>query len=381
MASPPRSPGGADSSEFTLRLSLTEPENRVKVYSRATTAQLADTRGFPGANTSSISQLLPRTGVSKRAAAAQAHEDRVHGLRERNREILRDRHQMQLEKTLARHRRGREREKDKEHTKFEAMYASVVAEEAGFIQDVEAFMHAQARNEVRKREALHKQWDEAIYQKVQAEINAHLDKRNINDISAKRYALMDEYVRVSNSKAYGLFRDIIIPEEYDPMTAHDDPIKYDSRERFDPCKLELRGAAAELGPASVSGFAKGGDPSHRFPPTMWDKLEVRPPRRLAPLARPAAFPPQRSGSAWHRCLGAAWLPSSAPHLAFPPPAAGDAVRPFQQGHAAAYERRGGELPPLRRGQRPLRHRAGQGRRRPRVPAREALLPRGEGRGG
>ncbi len=308
MASPPRSPGGADSSEFTLRLSLTEPENRVKVYSRATTAQLADTRGFPGANTSSISQLLPRTGVSKRAAAAQAHEDRVHGLRERNREILRDRHQMQLEKTLARHRRGREREKDKEHTKFEAMYASVVAEEAGFIQDVEAFMHAQARNEVRKREALHKQWDEAIYQKVQAEINAHLDKRNINDISAKRYALMDEYVRVSNSKAYGLFRDIIIPEEYDPMTAHDDPIKYDSRERFDPCKLELRGAAAELGPASVSGFAKGGDPSHRFPPTMWDKLEVRPPhcldppalgpcrlplprRILAPLLRPASRVP------------------------------------------------------------------------------------------
>jgi hypothetical protein len=247
----------------------------VKVYSRATTAQLADTRGFAG-NTSSVSQLLPRTGGSKRAAAAQAEAARVAGWRENNREILRQRHQRQLEKTLARHRRGREREKDKEHTKFEEMYASVVAEEAGFIQDVEAFMHAQARNEVRKREALHKQWDEAVYQKVQAEINAHLDKRNINDISAKRYALMDEYVRVSNSKAYGLFRDIIIPEEYDPMTAHDDPIKYDSRERFDPCKLELRGAAAEIGPAAVSGFAKGGDPSHRFPPTMWDKLEATP---------------------------------------------------------------------------------------------------------
>ena len=93
---------------------------------------------------------------------------------------------------------------------------------------------------------------------IEAEINAHLDKRNINDISAKRYALMDEYVRVSNSKTFGLFRDIIIPEEYDPMTAHGDFIKYDARERFDPCKLELRGAAAELGPAAVSGFAKAG---------------------------------------------------------------------------------------------------------------------------
>ena len=301
MASPPRSPGGADSSDFALRLSLTEPENRVKVYSRATTAQLADTRGFAG-NTSSVSQLLPRTGGSKRAAAAQAEAARVAGWRENNREILRQRHQRQLEKTLARHRRGREREKDKEHTKFEEMYASVVAEEAGFIQDVEAFMHAQARNEVRKREALHKQWDEAVYQKVQAEINAHLDKRNINDISAKRYALMDEYVRVSNSKAYGLFRDIIIPEEYDPMTAHDDPIKYDSRERFDPCKLELRGAAAELGPAAVSGFAKGGDPSHRFPPTMWDKLEVGPPRCPPfPLRPPRCLVPPEQTHRRRRC--------------------------------------------------------------------------------
>ena len=264
----PGSPGGAESTEFALKLSLTEPENRVKVYSRATTAQLpVETRRFAG-STSSVSQLLPRTGGTRRPTAAQAEAARVAAFREKNREILRQRHYRQLEKTLARHREGREREKEREHTKFEEMYASVCAEEAGFIRDVEAFMHAQARQEVRKREALHKQWDEAVYQKVQAEINAQLEKRNINDISAKRYALLDEYVRVSNSKTFGLFRDIIIPEEYDPMTAHNDHIKYDARERFDPCKLELRGAAAELGPAAVSGFAKGGDPSHRFPPTM-----------------------------------------------------------------------------------------------------------------
>ena len=250
----PGSPGGAESTEFALKLSLTEPENRVKVYSRATTAQLpVETRRFAG-NTSSVSQLLPRTGGTRRPTAAQAEAARVAAFREKNREILRQRHYRQLEKTLARHREGREREKEREHTKFEEMYASVCAEEAGFIRDVEAFMHAQARQEVRKREALHKQWDEAVYQKVQAEINAQLEKRNINDISAKRYALLDEYVRVSNSKTFGLFRDIIIPEEYDPMTAHNDHIKYDARERFDPCKLELRAAAAELGPAAVSGF-------------------------------------------------------------------------------------------------------------------------------
>ena len=92
--------------------------------------------------------------------------------------------------------------------------------------------------------------------------------------------------RNQRKEEFGLFRDIIIPEEYDPMTAHNDHIKYDARERFDPCKLELRAAAAELGPAAVSGFAKGGDPSHRFPPTMWDKLEATPYGRFNKLMPP-----------------------------------------------------------------------------------------------
>ena len=162
MASPPQT---ADSSEFALRLSLAEPEDRVKVYSRATTAQLADTRTYAG-NTSSVSQLLPRTGGAKRAATAKAEAARSAEWLSYKREILYQKHAVQLEKTLAQHRRGREKEKDKEHVKFEELYGSLVAEEAGFINDVQAFLHTQARQEVRKREALHKQWDEAIYQKV-----------------------------------------------------------------------------------------------------------------------------------------------------------------------------------------------------------------------
>ena len=280
----PGSPGGAESTEFALKLSLTEPENRVKVYSRATTAQLpVETRRFAG-NTSSVSQLLPRTGGTRRPTAAQAEAARVAAFREKNREILRQRHYRQLEKTLARHREGREREKEREHTKFEEMYASVCAEEAGFIRDVEAFMHAQARQEVRKREALHKQWDEAVYQKVQAEINAQLEKRNINDISAKRYALLDEYVRVSNSKTFGLFRDIIIPEEYDPLTPHEAIIHYANPTKYDPCKLELRMHAPPPGDDSEIGaaFAKPAE-GHRLTPLMWDKLDCTPYGRFSKM--------------------------------------------------------------------------------------------------
>ena len=46
---------------------------------------------------------------------------------------------------------------------------------------------------------------------------------------------MDDYIKVSNTKRYGVYRDIIIPEEYDPLTPHEaiihyaNPTKYDAR--------------------------------------------------------------------------------------------------------------------------------------------------------
>ena len=48
-------------------------------------------------------------------------------------------------------------------------------------------------------------------------------------------AQMDDYIKVSNTKRYGVYRDIIIPEEYDPLTPHEaiihyaNPTKYDAR--------------------------------------------------------------------------------------------------------------------------------------------------------
>ena len=196
MASPPQ----ALPSEFALKLSLDESEDqdRVKVYSAATTAKLAGTRRFAG-NSSSVGQLLPRTGGAKWATSAQTAAARCDWLRSCKREVLRQKHEEQLAKTLARHRQGRAKKREDEHVRFDQLYDSLVAEEAGFITDVEAFLRTQARNKVRKREALHRQWDEEVYQKVQAEINAHLDRRPIAEISARRYALMDEYVRVSNT--------------------------------------------------------------------------------------------------------------------------------------------------------------------------------------
>jgi hypothetical protein len=205
--------------DLALTLSLEEPEDRVKVYSRAHTAGLADTRTFQG-GTSSLGALPTMGGPPKRQSAAQAEAARKEAWRARNREAMRMKQATQLQRTLERHRHGREMKNKEEHEQFENLYSSIVAEESGFINDVATFLNMTDRQSVRKREALHRSWDEAIYQKVQAEIDAHLAKRPISEISARRYALMDDYVRVSGQKAYGLFRDIIIPEECASVAPH-----------------------------------------------------------------------------------------------------------------------------------------------------------------
>ena len=273
--SPVASPPGTATGAFNLSLvPPDEPQDLVKVYNPATTAALAAAASAYPSQTSSVARQ-PRVRAS---SAASAEEMRRAEWRAINRERLRYKHEQQLQKTLARHRHGREKKKEEEHEKFEELYSTLVNEEQGFVSDVKEFLKTQARHEVRKREALHREWDEAIYQQVQADIDRQLAKRSVAEISARRYALMDDYVRVSNTKAYGLFRDIIIPEEYDPMIAHDHPLKYDSRVRFDPCKLELRMHAPDslLSGSKSGGFQRGEAASHRFPPTMWDKLEATP---------------------------------------------------------------------------------------------------------
>ena len=278
MASPPgtalNSPPRTGASFNLSLVAPDEPQDRMKVYNPATVEALAAAGSAHPSQTSSIARQPQR----RAASAASAQEMRRAEFRAQNRELLRYKHEQQLQKTLARHRHGREKKKEEEHEKFEELYETLVNEEQSFVDDVKEFLQTQARHEVRKREALHREWDEAVYQKVQADIDRQLAKRSVAEISARRYALMDDYVRVSNTKAYGLFRDIIIPEEYDPMIAHDNPLKYDSRVRFDPCKLELRMHAPDglLSGSKSGGFSRGEPPSHRFPPTMWDKLEATP---------------------------------------------------------------------------------------------------------
>ena len=74
-----------------------------------------------------------------------------------------------------------------------------------------------------------------MYDRVQRKIDAELSRRSSKEVTERLNAQMDDYIKVSNTKRYGVYRDIIIPEEYDPLTPHEaiihyaNPTKYDAR--------------------------------------------------------------------------------------------------------------------------------------------------------
>ena len=91
----------------------------------------------------------------------------------------------------------------------------------------------------RRQTELYKEWKEKVYETIQAQINQQLASLRTEDISARRRQLMEDYIRVSNQKRYGLYRDIIIESEYDPLIAHKTLLKYTMSDKSDPLKREL----------------------------------------------------------------------------------------------------------------------------------------------
>ena len=93
----------------------------------------------------------------------------------------------------------------------------------------------------RRQAELYREWNDSIGKKVQRQIDAELSKRRTSDISARRRAESDEYLRILKKKEAtgGVYRDIIIESEYDPLMAHSSGIRFKVSDAQDPLKQEL----------------------------------------------------------------------------------------------------------------------------------------------
>jgi hypothetical protein len=193
-----------------------------------------------------------------------------------------------------RRRPGAPLDEEQQNLAFDRMYNHLMAEETNFVGELERFLDSHEQMKVRKQQQLYTEWDSDIFEHCQDQIARQVNARSIRKISNRHNDLMQRYLDVSNRKTFGVFRDIVIESEYDPMQGLDSTIKYDGRLRHDPMKRELHEQERQLPglrepPAGFEKRKTGTVP--RIPVQMWAHLEETPYVRMAKVVpRPDAKP-------------------------------------------------------------------------------------------
>mmetsp|Transcript_12815 Transcript_12815/g.30134 ORF Transcript_12815/g.30134 Transcript_12815/m.30134 type:complete len:367 (-) Transcript_12815:81-1181(-) len=111
----------------------------------------------------------------------------------------------------------REHQQREEEDRFARMYNELMMEEEDFVALVKDYCKLDDQNRLRKQEALCRDWHEKVFNKVQRQIGKQLKSTSSHEIAERRRKLYDQFLAAANSKESGLFRDIIIESEYDPM--------------------------------------------------------------------------------------------------------------------------------------------------------------------
>jgi uncharacterized membrane protein YgcG len=87
----------------------------------------------------------------------------------------------------------------------------------------------------------------------------------VAEIEARLQEAAATYVRATNEKPYGIYLDVVLPEQYDPLAPLARTVKITTRDVFDPVKRDLLKAQAERdllrvpveGAAATRGRVKG----------------------------------------------------------------------------------------------------------------------------
>ncbi|KAK9828244.1 hypothetical protein WJX74_005228 [Apatococcus lobatus] len=130
----------------------------------------------------------------------------------------------------------------------------------------------------KKQEVLHTEWEETVFQKIQNRIMAEVAKRSSSDVGHRLQLQHQQYLDAVN-RTRGIFRDTIIPAEYDPLQPHQSTIRVAVGDIEDPVKRDILKDAKEKQLVLGSSYMGGGGGKLTLPPQMWDKTSCTPATR------------------------------------------------------------------------------------------------------
>ena len=194
------------------------------------------------------------------------------------REEMRAKHEKEHQRAMERMRANRARGKEEEERLFQAGWDAIMREENDFVPNVEEFLALKAEDAHRKKASLHRAWEEQVFDRLSEQVQEEVTRRAAADEIGPRWrAAQDQYLAASSRKEAGLFRDIIIESEYDPLVYSRRGVRYSQKGLRDPVKLELQKAADEA--SAIPGQAMFGQTRvgrDTLEPTLWDRLDATP---------------------------------------------------------------------------------------------------------
>jgi hypothetical protein len=176
------------------------------------------------------------------------------------------------------------------------MYKTLKEEKNAFVKDICFYLDNKERALDQKRKALHTEWTECVFNKIQDQLLDRIENLDEAEIAAKRRQLFQNYIDASARKGGGLFLDIVIENEYDPFTWKKDTLKYRAKpavvsngpgftDRFgnpvhDPVKRDLEKLKAEASAARSVGGGFGVEEDKLGRETLghehWSNMEATP---------------------------------------------------------------------------------------------------------
>eukprot|EP00742_Colponemidia_sp_Colp-10_P001266 GILJ01001364.1.p1 GENE.GILJ01001364.1~~GILJ01001364.1.p1 ORF type:complete len:373 (+),score=45.89 GILJ01001364.1:78-1196(+) len=169
-----------------------------------------------------------------------------------------------------------ERTKKERDKKFQEMFTNVV-ERNEHVDSVLSYLNDKDARDQQKREELYLEWERKVYGAIQAQIHDHVDSQSSRDLSRKRRGEFDKFLEETNKKG-GLFRDIIIETDYDPLAAKQHEFKAVLSASADPLKKQLVSGSTELSILNMHSPQRDRVNLGRdtLDVTIWDRLDCTP---------------------------------------------------------------------------------------------------------
>ena len=233
-------------------------------------------------------QMATERVLRQREAFVDKQRQREMDVRQRLDQTLRTSQRAAADRAAARER------------EFEVRSAKFAVENHDIIRELEGVVQENDVCRQRRKERLHQEWTNAVFNVVQTHISGTINSLTNLDVAAQRREMFQAFLDECNRKKGGVFRDIIIESDYDPLgdqraaalkykpvSNTDDPTKNRyTREQADAETKTLVETMNTMSHGPLPGAStteKDAGMMSRsiareaaLPVTMWDKIDVTP---------------------------------------------------------------------------------------------------------